>query len=315
MEEKLNKDNLDLGKFSHYQNVYKDGEFIRPGPRGRKDHRFKTISWKEFKGKSVLDLGCNNGLLCIEAKRWGATRVVGVDIDPCIPAARQLAEAQNLNIEFWQLDIESKEFRHFCDSFDIIFYCAMHKHMRNKESMINWIDEHCNNTLYFESNSGECHDCQIQCIEKWGSFSIIKKMGESGTETEGQHIMWKCGRGGKENNYPDWRKVPVTFLPADKIEDPDLNDPKWDEFKKSEYYIKLKENIARNGIRHPKIVFKLDPNAPGHGTSLKNGYIWKGLEGGHRTLAAKELGYKELPCRVIYWDEFKSGKILHERTY
>jgi tRNA (mo5U34)-methyltransferase len=36
----------------------------------------------DLRGKSVLDVGCNNGGVCFEAERRGATDVVGVDIFP-----------------------------------------------------------------------------------------------------------------------------------------------------------------------------------------------------------------------------------------
>ena len=45
----------------------------------RSDDRLKLIDWGKFTGKTVLDLGCNNGIFCFRAKMVGAKRVVGVD--------------------------------------------------------------------------------------------------------------------------------------------------------------------------------------------------------------------------------------------
>jgi SAM-dependent methyltransferase len=46
------------------------------------DKRFKFINWKQFKGKSVLDLGCEKGLLALKSKLEGAKEVVGIEICP-----------------------------------------------------------------------------------------------------------------------------------------------------------------------------------------------------------------------------------------
>lgn len=55
----------------------------------------------DLRGKSVLDLGCNEGFFCIEAKRRGADRVVGLDHDPkAIDGARAHATDAGVDVEF-----------------------------------------------------------------------------------------------------------------------------------------------------------------------------------------------------------------------
>ena len=55
----------------------------------------------DLTGKRVLDLGCNEGFFCLEAKRRGAKYVLGIDRNPKhIPAARQHAADLGLDIEF-----------------------------------------------------------------------------------------------------------------------------------------------------------------------------------------------------------------------
>ncbi len=52
-------------------------------------------------GKSVLDLGCNEGYFAIEMKRRGASRVVGLDHnEKAIAGARQRANDAGLEVEF-----------------------------------------------------------------------------------------------------------------------------------------------------------------------------------------------------------------------
>lgn len=55
----------------------------------------------DLTGKSLLDLGCNEGFFSIEAKRRGAARVVGFDRDErFVTAARQRAAQEGLDVEF-----------------------------------------------------------------------------------------------------------------------------------------------------------------------------------------------------------------------
>jgi ribosomal protein L11 methyltransferase len=54
---------------------------------------------------SVLDYGCGSGILAIAAKRLGAGRVVGVDIDPqAVQAARDNAQQNAVEVDFYLPD-------------------------------------------------------------------------------------------------------------------------------------------------------------------------------------------------------------------
>ena len=55
------------------------------------------------KGKSVLDVGCNEGYFCQRVQTMGATRILGVDLESSwIEKAKK--RNSNANIEFRQLD-------------------------------------------------------------------------------------------------------------------------------------------------------------------------------------------------------------------
>jgi len=52
-------------------------------------------------GQSVIDYGCGSGILAIAAAKLGATRVIGVDIDPqALDASRYNARLNNVAVEF-----------------------------------------------------------------------------------------------------------------------------------------------------------------------------------------------------------------------
>ena len=88
-------------KLSSYQNA--EGTLKDDlAPRVLVKNRLRLIDWNLFKDKTVIDLGCNNGLFVREALKHGAKRAVGVDSSDCIIGARELAKQEGLNAEFWQ---------------------------------------------------------------------------------------------------------------------------------------------------------------------------------------------------------------------
>lgn len=60
------------------------------------------ISWS---GKTVLEIGCHIAMMRLTAKRYGAKKVVGFDLDPkLIILAKQLSQILELDIEVYQCD-------------------------------------------------------------------------------------------------------------------------------------------------------------------------------------------------------------------
>jgi len=81
--------------------------------------RLKLLDLGDLSGKSVLDVGCNSGLHCFEAKKHGALEVTGIDIrEDRLYQARILSEIKDLKIDFKKLDILK-----ICElgQFDIVF--------------------------------------------------------------------------------------------------------------------------------------------------------------------------------------------------
>tara|TARA_B100000287_G_scaffold331776_1_gene316691 strand:+ start:4629 stop:5807 length:1179 start_codon:yes stop_codon:yes gene_type:complete len=85
-----------------YQSI--DGN---PGIRDM-EHRYEVINFpRSFDGETVIDFGCSVGAICLEAKRRGAKRVVGLDYkDETIQVAKSLAEEMNLDVEFYTFNID-----------------------------------------------------------------------------------------------------------------------------------------------------------------------------------------------------------------
>ena len=77
--------------------------------QGQRDmeHRFDVMKLpKSFEEKTVIDIGCNIGVACIESKKRGAKRVVGIDYtDENIDIANQIAKEHNFEIEYYKFDV------------------------------------------------------------------------------------------------------------------------------------------------------------------------------------------------------------------
>jgi len=291
---------VDLANVSHYQTVSVDGQVVRKGGRTN-EKRFKLIDWSRFRGRDVLDLGCNNGMLCFEAKKWGARKVIGVDTDKSVLFARKLAAEQYLNIDFWQIDIESREFIEFCPpKFDIVFFCAMIRHMHDKLKMWRFVDTHTRDTLYFESNFEQAKEPVLESLQNHTSFLSIKCLGESEERTakrpdEGSYFLFKCSRD-RQLASGAFDDLPIVWLPVHEVK----IGRKVEDFKtlgQATYEGQrrkvdgLKENIRRNGLVSPLLVAQRTKD-------------WHIKEGGHRLLAMQELNTEEglypfVPAKIV----------------
>lgn len=88
----------------------------------------------DLAGKSVLDIGCNYGALCFDAKKRGAARVVGVDVNAdSLRRARLLAQCLGSDAEFTYHDIERQP---FTESFDYVLCLNVLHHVKDPLSLL-----------------------------------------------------------------------------------------------------------------------------------------------------------------------------------
>ncbi len=88
----------------------------------------------DMAGKSLIDVGCMYGYFCFAAEERGATRTVGVDVDPeNVRKSRLLAECRGSQAEFHQLDIETQPID---GQFDYVLCLNVLHHMRNPLSAL-----------------------------------------------------------------------------------------------------------------------------------------------------------------------------------
>lgn len=252
--------------------------------------RYKDLSWLDIvKKRTVLDIGCNSGFFTRESLRRGARRAVGVDVGECIEGARELAKQENVPAEFWRISAENREFRKFCPQFEVVLVLSVLTHMKDREGFLDWLDSICTYAIVFESNHGEKNKEHIELLKKHSWFESVTYWGPQDTPDK-PHYLWVCRKHNHQIRYPFIESCPLEFIDVDKIigwdEKSILNqETKYDV--NSPEFLKLKEDIKTRGIRTPLIL-----------EDEKDG-MFKGFQGGHRYLAAKQLGYQVVPCKVM----------------
>lgn len=103
---------------SWYQTIELSNGLTTPG-NVSVGNRLPYLTHLSLAGKSFIDIGCNSGGYALWAKKKGASRVYGVDINELrIKQAKQLSEFESLNIDFEYksiFDLSTDE------KFDVVF--------------------------------------------------------------------------------------------------------------------------------------------------------------------------------------------------
>ena len=139
-----------------YQSI--DGN---PGIRNM-EHRYKVMQFpKSFDGETVIDFGCSVGAICLEAKRRGAKRVVGLDYKKeTIEVAKQVAKEFNLDIEFYTFNIDdgldNLKLIIGEDNFDHVFALSIWAHC-DKYKLAEMINYYTDKICWFEGHNAQAY--------------------------------------------------------------------------------------------------------------------------------------------------------------
>jgi 2-polyprenyl-3-methyl-5-hydroxy-6-metoxy-1,4-benzoquinol methylase/tRNA A-37 threonylcarbamoyl transferase component Bud32 len=140
-----------------------DGKFYQSfddhDTRGRDMlHRYRVLKLPDsFDGKTVLDIGCNLGRICIDASKRGAKRAVGVDNrEDVMSVVSDYSRENELNSEFYSFDlnkgVEALQNTVGQKKFDYIFVLSIWSHVDQKK-LWDIINNMCQEVCYFEDNS------------------------------------------------------------------------------------------------------------------------------------------------------------------
>lgn len=113
-------------------------------------NRMKRIGKIDFYGKSVLDIGCNSGGNTLWAKKLGASKVVGIDINQKrISQAKKLANFEKLKIEYKYINIFEYNPKL---KFDIVMCFAVVTEIQDLIGVLSKISQLMNDQAYIELN-------------------------------------------------------------------------------------------------------------------------------------------------------------------
>lgn len=110
---------------------------------------YPTCKWQHFRhsipadlhGWTVLDIGCNGGFYCIEMKKRGADRVVGIDTDErYLAQARFAADVSGVDFELKQMSVY--EVGRLEERFDLVLFMGVLYHLRHPLLALDLIHEH-----------------------------------------------------------------------------------------------------------------------------------------------------------------------------
>ncbi len=104
----------------------------------------------DFSGKTVLDAGCNAGYYSFVAKRRGAERVLGVELDShCCRQAQYLSSLLGLDVQFMNDDAHNVDAS--LGAFDIVICTGLMYHIPNPTNVLSKLSAVCTDTILIES--------------------------------------------------------------------------------------------------------------------------------------------------------------------
>lgn len=154
----------------------------------------------DLSGASVLDIGCNFGFFCFEAAKRGATRVLGIDVDPeNIRKARLLADCLGLDVEFALLDFEVDSLK---ERFDNVLCLNVLHHLRNPLASIERLIEMTAGRLVLEVAGLGNHDRRKLGVP-WLRYLSLRNspviyVGKNGTSGRPSNVPKRAGFSGQK---------------------------------------------------------------------------------------------------------------------
>lgn len=152
-----------------------------------------------LEGLAVLDIGCNQGGMLLEAARRGIRWGVGIDYDSRMVNAankvRQYREASNL--DFFVFNLEKEQLPLVYDFLpdervDVIFLLSVCMWIENWRDVIVFFSKMAPNMLFESNGSDEQQDAQAKCLtENFRAVSVLQLASED-DEKQKKRKLYFC---------------------------------------------------------------------------------------------------------------------------
>ena len=173
-----------VGKWGPWMNYQDILELEIRGGRNM-EHRIKALHLDEvdFRGKTVLDVGCSEGAFCRYAIDRGAKRVMGIDLKGVTKPAAALSYYLGYN----NIDYKGYDLRYDVPTdlgpFDITLFLSMGLHI----GYPTWLNLMTRELLVFEGNG---RDVDASCIQMMkDSFKTVEEKGFS-EDLNRRPVVW-----------------------------------------------------------------------------------------------------------------------------
>jgi len=175
--------------FKDYQDI---PELGIKGQRKLAD-RLKYFDINDFKDKKVLDVGCYIGQMSLQATKWGAKYVTGVEYDK---TAFETALANNkkleANINFILDDIDNPFFWNSIKQFDTSLFLSVidTQELENRFGILSRLSQKTDEVMYLEGHNKQPFNKYVKYILNYTTFSEIVYKGS----IEDERVVIRCAK-------------------------------------------------------------------------------------------------------------------------
>jgi len=181
LNELIEKGQFPYGRRKYqYQSIEEEG---MPGIRNM-EHRYSILEFPSFRDKTMLDIGCSLGMICIKASKDGARKCVGIDnnIDTIEVAKKYIYMKDYKNIDLFSYDInegmEGLISLIGSKPFDYVLALSILKHVK-KQVLFDIINFYTKEVCWFEGHNNQNPNKIENLLRDNLNFKSIKFLGHT----------------------------------------------------------------------------------------------------------------------------------------